>query len=909
MSKQNKGRTELPIEKGFPIELVNDISERENYGGARQHYRPCYTMHKWWAPRTGAVFRTICLYSLLDDPESVSVRKPGINGNLSDFSESSDSVAAMMNSVSMEQPDALWPLYEKDVEVGEKRVLDPFMGGGTSIVEASRFGASVTGNDLNPVAWFTVKKIFDGVDTDLDELNSAFEEVKSKVAEDLLEQYRTSCSNDDHDADVISYFWAKELDCNSCGDTVGLFNDYRVAKGRYENSGKYNVFCPECESVILVDDWRSEQSCDCGHTFVPENGTVSGSKYTCRTCGQKYGVTDAVEEQDGYGLKLYAIEYYCGKCDQQSKQKGYSRDKYKGYKSPEKSDFERVKSARSEWDARDDLHKYIPNIPIRPGWKTASSSFEGRAPGAGDLAPHGVEKWSDMFNDRQLLCLSKLLKAIDEVDNQNVKEFLLLAFSDSLRLNSMMTIYHHSNNQSVGIFKTNSFDPPMRPLENNLWGTKYGSGTFKSFWKMVVKGVKYAQQPTERVLTYPVGEAPSKFAPTDDSLDSQDVTETEPFQTSLDANATIVQGDARTLEFDEKFDAVITDPPYYHNIVYSELSDYFYVWQRLLLKDEYDWFKPNHTPRKESIVANPAEGKGEREFEDEIRQAFNNVRKQLVDDGVLAFTYHHSDSESWGEVLEALCDVGFEVTATYPVSADLNKLEKGESVSFDIIIVARPNDETEPISWNTLRRNIARTASRTRAILEESRNLSRGDIGVIEMGRCFQEYSKHHNEVRRDGDIMSAKEVVAEIYGIIQEDNDLGEIDVYLGLLGDPSPTYNDVNKLCRGTNATPDSLKGMKLFRMDEGSFELCHWDDEKRQAYVQNKVEGGNEDLTPLDKAHYLRYLYEHDRSRKTYLSQWNTDELKRLCEDLVAVTGDETYLKMIGVHDTDWEKFAGK
>lgn len=543
-AEQSKSRTELPIERGFPIELVNDISERENYGGARQHYRPCYTMHKWWAPRTGAVFRTICLYSLFDDPEEVDVRKPGTNGRLSDFSESSESVADMMNSVSMEQPDTLWPLYAQDTRVTNKRVLDPFMGGGTSIVEASRFGADVTGNDLNSVAWFTVKKIFDGVETNLEDLEAGFEEVEQKVAEDILDQYCTSCPNEEHDADLISYFWAKELDCTSCGGTVGLFNDYRVAKGRYDNSGKYNVYCPECESVILVDDWRSTQECGCGHSFVPENGTVSGSNYTCRTCGQKYCITDAVQEQGGYDSRLYAIEYYCEQCDEESKHKGYTRDQYKGYKSPKDDDFKRVADARSEWERREDLDEYVPHIPIRSGWKTASSKFDGNAPGAGDLGPHGIEEWTDMFNERQLLCLSKLLKTIDEVNDQNVKEYLLLAFSDSLRLNSMMTIYHHSNNQSVGVFKTKSFDPPMRPLENNLWGTKYGSGTFKSFWKMVVKGVKYAQQPTERVLTYPTDDAPYKFAPTDDSLDSEDVAETEPFQTSLDANATILQGDA-----------------------------------------------------------------------------------------------------------------------------------------------------------------------------------------------------------------------------------------------------------------------------------------------------------------------------------------------------------------------------
>jgi len=65
----------------------------------------------------------------------------------------------------------------------------------------------------------------------------------------------------------------------------------------------------------------------------------------------------------------------------------------------------------------------------------------------------------------------------------------------------------------------------------------------------------------------------------------------------------------RKLDYEDEFDAVISDPPYYDNIIYSEVSDFFYVWLRLILKDEYEWFEPEYTPRAESIVSNPSEGK------------------------------------------------------------------------------------------------------------------------------------------------------------------------------------------------------------------------------------------------------------------------------------------------------------
>ncbi|MFB6185752.1 MAG: hypothetical protein ABEI86_02650, partial [Halobacteriaceae archaeon] len=86
------------------------------------------------------------------------------------------------------------------------------------------------------------------------------------------------------------------------------------------------------------------------------------------------------------------------------------------------------------------------------------------------------------------------------------------------------------------------------------------------------------------------------------------------------------------------------------------------------------------------------------------------INKALKEEGILAFTYHHSDSESWGELLEALCDVGFEVTAAYPITADINKFSEGEMVSFDIVVVGRPASERKSTSWNSLRRDIYRTA-------------------------------------------------------------------------------------------------------------------------------------------------------------------------------------------------------
>lgn len=93
-------------------------------------------------------------------------------------------------------------------------------------------------------------------------------------------------------------------------------------------------------------------------------------------------------------------------------------------------------------------------------------------------------------------------------------------------------------------------------------------------------------------------------------------------------------------------------------------------------------------------------------------------------------------------------------------------------------------------------------------------------------------------EVKRADETMTAKEVVDEIYGVIQHGSDISEIDVFLDLLETPDASYDDLNKFTRGTDVTPECMEDMSLYRMDDG-FRLGTWDDGKRIAYIQSRVD----------------------------------------------------------------------
>jgi adenine-specific DNA methylase len=868
MPDSANGPDKRPIERGFPISEVSSLAERE--GRAKLHYRPLTTMHKWWARQLGSVFRAICLYALLDDPERVTIggRLEG-DTSLSEFTgtgptERSD-LGALIDSVDLESPEALWELYPRDVRVGDVDVLDPFMGGGTSLLEATRFGASVTGVDLNPVAWFVTKKEFEAAEVDLETLEDAFEQVQAGVSDELKQQYITQCPNDDdHVADVMYALWVRTLDCISCGETIPLFSNYRVAKGRYEESDRYQVICPECNGLFLTDDPATESVCsDCRHEFVPDNGPVSqGGKYGCPSCGLKYPIVDAIADGQSYDEQLYALEYYCTECDDA----GEERTTYKGYKPPEGSDVERYEAAAEQWNESDDLSEYAPSGSIPEGAITAASSISGN-----DIFQHGYEDWRDMFNGRQLYCLSTLLREIDKIDDSTVQEFLLLAFSDSLLFQNNFARYSGSGRKIEGALGRNSYTPRRTYAENNVWGTRAGRGTFSASWEKIVSAVEFAHSPTERYL------------------EGGELRETEPFERLIGGDYSLHQGDMREVPADGTYDAIITDPPYYDNVVYSEVSDFFYVWQRLLLRESYDCFESEATPRNDSIVSNPAEGKDAETFEQELEDAFGRMQELLADDGILTFTYRTGDTDSWGKLVDGLCSEGFDLSALYPVAGNSSELFSSDDLNVTVVVVARLAESREPVSWSALRRKAHRASKAAREQLDESsQSLSEGEASLVELGRCLREYSQHHGQVHRDGEVMDPVDVVAEFEELVT--GNVSPDEIYLSLLEMDAPSERDLRRLCYGTEVTPDDLRERGLISTEDG-LELAGWDNEARQSYLDVTTE---EELTPLDRIHQLRADVAATSSGQLQRQREveATSELVALATDLASLTNDEEY-----------------
>ena len=861
-----------PIEISFPIEEINTIAEREAH--AKRYYRPVYTMHKWWARRLGSVFRTMILYALADEtPPIRGERQSTIGGN------------EELPEIDPEEPGDLWDYYLEDVDFEDKTILDPFMGGGTSIVEALRLGCNAIGSELNPVARFIVKKQVEAVD--LDDLDAAYDRLEEEVAPEIQYYYETECPHCEDHADAMYYFWVKSLPCRNCGEDVALFKDYRLANARSSKDDYYNVVCPDCWHVFETDDYRTETECpECDHEYVPNDaGNVSGKTYTCPHCDE-HPEMNIIESVDRYGKPredIFAVEYYCPETGE------------KGYKPATEFDKDLFAEASRELDNK---REELP-IPTQERYKGASDRAHN----------HGYETYDQMFNDRQLLCLSKLVAGIDDIEDQNVKEFLLLAFSDTTTFNNMFCEYHTSANKIQGMYKRHTITARHTPVENNVWGTEAGAATFSTEFDKMRAGKEFCVNAYEKYVEDGetkqrdgVGNIEGHVTDDPDQLG-------EPVEGSDDAtyNVHLRCGTSEYLPIDdESVDAVITDPPYFDNVMYAEVADFYYVWLKQVLEDEYDHFTAELTPKASEIVSDPAKNVETYRDEDHFITGLTNVfaesHDKLRDEGIMAFTFHHKETEGWSSVLRSVLDAGFYVTAMYPIRGEMRgstHIHDKANIEYDMIVVCRKReDDPGEVSWRSLEDDIYFRAEEEINRLEASGSrLSQGDIFAITMGKCLEEFSQHYPNVTYDGETMSVIDALETIREIVDDQliaeriQTLGdEMDtlsaVYLTYVlgrGD-TVTYNALNKDLRTRGVDVSELVTEGLLEQDGD--QLAVLDPEERAEKIN-----GKRDPLAVDRAHYLRYLYEHDQLAQEF-GRWSDEESIAALRRLAEIENDDEY-----------------
>ena len=880
------------------------LAEKETY--RRDVYRPIYSLHKWWARRPGSTFRCLALAAMTDDTitkdDILTERTTGTHHGL--FLDS--------------YHDKINPNDEhidRDVTV-----LDPFAGGGTTLVESNRLGADVIGYELNPVAWWTEKKSMD--DVNLDVLEREFDRILEGTREELGDYYTTIDPETGQECEVLYYFQSQRVPCLTCDEDVQLFPRYQLAKTKKTRPGA--LYCPNqnCDDRIIelkerskgldegdevkftdgrvrvlaehedvdpdavISEDGNEVCPNCAYEFDPNDGTYGYGKYTCSN-GHKHDVKETLQRREERPtFDRFALQYVDLRGNKRIKE--FDSD-----------DENRVREVQKQLDTLwEDLP--IPNQSIPTGDKT------------GALLNYNYEKFSELFTERHLLTFGILFREamkvgkenFEDADSQNISEFLITTLSNCLERNSKLSMWDYGDQKGFNVFKRHAYIPRVQPVESNPLNSAGSVTSLQNFFDKVHNAKKYCEQPFEKVKNRQKGKVEQFY------VDSEDISEDR----VAGLNCKTAE---RIDEDDESVDLVITDPPYYDNVQYSELSDYFYVWLRECLHEEYEEFQPELVPKAREIVANISANKDEEFFVESLANVFSECNRILKQDGEMVFTYHHNENEAWSVILEALIRSGFTITGAYPVQSEMPNnphISDLDNAEYDILVYANKEQADEEITLTELRQNLffelQDMAAEER---ERHEDLSKADLGVILRGKCMYYYSRHYPNVYSEDEQAGIDEALDTVDSIIEQVlegsvNLPASIDsmseAYAAFVQRGPEGYDDLNKQLLAKNLNVSDLEDEKLVKGPRDRKEPVSADE--RVHHVERKLSksgngsqqtlGGNDvdsdALLDMDKVQYLYHLYKTDQNTSEYISEWKTDDLQELAEFMADATGDDRY-----------------
>ena len=669
----------LAIDDGFPFEAVSDIAEAESW--RKEVYRPIYHIHKWWAQRLGSVFRAAIIASAVP------------------------------------QGSPVLDYFRQAVSLDGLVVFDPFMGSGTTVGEAHKLGCTAVGRDINPVAYRAVRAALGPVDRK--GIAECFDQLSRTVAPKLQRLYQSKDSRG-NPCDVLYYFWVKVLPCPKCHAGVDLFPRYVFT--RHADKTKdvpVYVVCPGCGDVFPIGQDDATCVCGkCGLAFNPQEGPARHTTAVCRACKHEFPLA-ATARVAGHppAHRMYA--------------KLVLRDNgAKEYLPATPQDLALYDGAKKQLA---ELEPPVPLVAIADGWNTRQ------------ILNYGYSHWHDLFNERQLLVLTTLAQAISDLPKGPARDALAVLFSGVLEFNNMFASYKGEGTGAVRhMFSHHILKPERMPIEANVWGTPQSSGAFSTLYRSrLLRALDYREAPFEIGLDGPSGEKHVRKVFHVSPPLGQKITDSYP-KNGLPKGAIYLScgSSAQTDLPDKSVDLVVTDPPFFDNVHYSELADFFHVWQELYFTNGR--CKSASTTRHKEEV----QDKDSSAFAEKLQAVFAECRRVLRDDGRLVFSYHHSREDGWTAVAKAILGAGFSLIQSQPVKSEMSvaapKNQAKEPIDLDVLLVCRKRQEDHrPKVENpdAMAQAEAAAEQRVSRFNRGGRRLSRNDVRVILLSQLLVELS------------------------------------------------------------------------------------------------------------------------------------------------------------------------
>lgn len=754
--------TKKLIEVALPLEKINAESAREK---SIRHGHPS-TLHLWWARRPLAAARAVIWSSLVDDPSSHPERFPteeDQNKERQRLFRILEDLVVWENSNDECVLEAAKEEILKSTDGNPPALLDPFAGGGAIPLEAQRLGLESHAHDLNPVA-VTINKAMIEIpprfagrppvnpDARVAKMQSSWSRAQG-MAEDvryygewmkheaykrighLYPKVRVPREQGGDEATVIAWIWARTVKCPNpaCGCEMPLASSYVLSKKRGNEAWVKPI--PEGDHIRFeVQSGKSPKEYE---SFK----TGRGATFKCPCCGQV--TTDEYVKQEGkakrLGSQLMAVvaEGKRGRI----------------YCSPNEEHLLAAKIEKPD-NGPDGL------LPENPRWFSPPA--------------FGMDHYEDLFTPRQLTALTTFSALIAEAQakveddavaagmkndhlplrnggdgakayGEAVGVYLAFVIDKMTDYHSSICSWHNSGEKMRNTFGRQAIPMVWDYAEANPFCSS--SGSYDNMLEWVAKCA----------MEFP----------------SAAVAEVSQFDAQSDCGLRNIM--------------VSTDPPYYDNIGYADLSDFFYVWMRQSLKNTYpDLFRTMLVPKTEELIATPYRHDGSVDkakdfFEDGMLSACKQMYLYAREDipVTIYYAYKQSDSDDngtassgWETMLSAVVNAGFAITGTWPMRTEMatRSIASGtNALASSIILVCRKRPEDAP---QTTRRNLVNILRRElRPALKklQDSNIAPVDLAQSAIGPGMGVFSRYRRVLEADGSVMTVRSALQ----IINEEVDL----------------------------------------------------------------------------------------------------------------------------------------
>ena len=737
------------IERWLPIAALGIESTRERT--PMTPFPAPNRLHVWWARRPLVASRAAVLASLLpaDADREKLLHVLGIHGDPVAARNAIDRARRTGNRVdnpydysrafsySPDQSDLKWlrSVFANPPE--EFNVLDPTAGGGSIPFEAARMGLNTLANDLNPVATLILKATVDWPLQFPQEARSEFDLLASKWRQKLQSALETLFpQRGGPDRVDLTYLWARTITCPYCDALVPLSPNWRLAPdGTGVRLKPQLAASPESRGrVCAFEIVRSanEQS----------PGTVARGDGTCPypDCGRVIDGDDikAQAQAGKMGEQLFAVVY---KERVLSKTKtGKTREKWvRGYRAPRPEDDNsaeiraRLDEKLPEWEAFD----------MVPSERFPEVSNDDRP------IQYGMPLWRDLFSPRQLLCHGTSVEVFREMLDADRAEgkltdvrqaaygYLAFSLDKLLNYNSRMSVWMPTREVVANTFNRHDFafcwsHAEMAPL-------------------IVGLGYDWAVRETAKCIAELVALVrPGAVDANGDLFASVD-------ETPL-VSITCKPGDTLDHIEDASIDAVVMDPPYGANVMYAELSDFFYVWLKRSAGHVFpELFRRHLTDKENEAVANPAKFRGQkgagaladRDYQERMALIFAECRRALKPDGIMTLMFTHKSSGAWDALTTGLMQAGFIITASWPINTEAEgslHIRDKAAANSTIFLVCRPRQNDSEIEgdlyWEDIEPRVAQ-AVRERVESFQEAGITGVDLYLASFGPALEEFSRH----------------------------------------------------------------------------------------------------------------------------------------------------------------------